>query len=523
MFHSHIDPFQHLYNSLLFLPKVSMDWLLIVVLQVMLQPSLSVLFTVEAEQTKYESKFGEDVVMGCRFQPKLSDSGTDLKVNWHWIGPDSVREVFRMDNWKANLATQDPDYRGRVRLLTEQLQNGLARIQVSKLRINDAGTYQCLVQTEEGTDYKAITLSVTAPYKAVTKRVEKVAEGDDVVLTCESEGYPECSVVWQDGHQRRINANTTAEPTPDQLSKVTSHIRIRSSEENNYTCIFANSGYSATFHIPDLPATPVKNDAVIVVLSIGVIMVAIIVAVLMYRRQKGFRTHSSRNTLVDGRGREKHNGNDEEITIFNEGCIEENLGVFLKAKYADVSLSAEVRHHRNAFGVEELPHRLQNNQGQSVNLQALLPEAGEILFLEGAPGSGKTTVANILVSSWTEGPTHALSNLLNLSTLTLLFYVDCSKVKGDLFQEITIQLSLTENISNEDELKTVLTGSGEVLLLLDGYTEGNQYFDESLRKFLMEKGKCRVLVMASPGHCPTLRALIGTEQVLQLQTQSMKS
>ncbi|XP_039634963.1 uncharacterized protein LOC120545054 isoform X2 [Perca fluviatilis] len=506
-----------------------MDWALLVVLQIMLQPSLSVLFTVEAERTTYVSNFGGDVVMGCRFQPKLSNSHADLKVTWHWITTTALaRDVYRMDNWKENLAFQDPDYRGRVRLLTEELQNGWAKLQVSRLRINDSGTYQCLVQTEEGADYKTITLSVVAPYEAVTKHIRKAAEGDEVLLTCQSEGYPSSSVMWQDGHQRKLSSNTTAVLTPDQLFKVTSEIRVRSSDKNNYTCIFTNDGYSATFHIPDeIPVPHVKNDALIIVLSIGVMMVVIIVVVLMYRQQKGSRTHSTRNLLVDGRRsvpadacQQINKDNEEVITILNEGCMEEHLGAFLKAHYSDFSFTTEVRRHCDAFGVEELPHKLQNNKDQPVNLQALLPEAGETLFLEGPSGSGKTTVAYILVSSWTGMPKHALFNLLDLSTLRLLLYVDCSKVTGDLFQEITIQLSLTEKISG-DELRTVLTRSSEALLLLDGYREGKHFFDKSFRKFLTEKGGCRVLVMACPGHCPTLKDIVGTEGVLQLQTQSM--
>ncbi|XP_076613405.1 butyrophilin subfamily 2 member A2-like isoform X2 [Chaetodon auriga] len=511
-----------------------MDWTLIVLLQVMFQPSLSVFFTVEAERTRYESEFGGDVVMGCRFQPKPSNPDDHLKVRWHWITSTlfrEFREVYRMDNGVEQLATQSPDYQGRARLLTEELEEGWAKLQISRLRINDSGTYQCMVQTGEGADYKTITLSVKAPYKEGTKHIEKSAGKDEVLLTCQSKGYPESSVRWQDGHLLRINASTTVVSTPDQLFKVTSEIRVQASDKNNYTCSFTNDGYSATFHIPDeLPVPHVKNDAPIIVLSVGVIMVGIIVAVFMYRRRKGFSAQGTRNFLVNGRGRsvctlgclQVEKENEEEITAFDGSRTEENLGAFVKTHYSGVYLSADARRHLDTFSVEELPQRLQNKNGQPVTLQALLPEAGETLFLEGPPGSGKTTTARILVSSWTKGPTHSLARVLDLSTIGLLLYVDCSKVKGDLFQEIATQLSLTEKISTEDELRTVLTRSGEVLLLLDGYREGNPIFDESLKRLLSERRGCRVLVTACPGQCPILKDTIGTEGVLELQTRTVK-
>ncbi|XP_041816499.1 CD276 antigen homolog isoform X2 [Chelmon rostratus] len=485
-----------------------MDWALVVLLQVMFQPSLSVLFTVEAERTRYESEFGGDVVMGCRFQPKKSSPGDALKVTWHWVTQGSFREVYRIDNGVEQLANQSPDYRGRASLLTEELEEGWARLQISRLRINDSGTYQCLAQTGDGADYKKITLLVKAPYKAGTKHIEKAAEGDEVQLTCESEGYPQSAVTWQDGHRQRINPSTTAVSTPDQLFKVTSEIRVRASDKNNYTCSFANDGYSATFHIPDELLIPrAKNDALIVVLSIGVIMVVIIVAVLTYRRRKGLREEKE---------------NEEEITVLSEGRREENLGAFVKTLYSDIYLNADARRHLDAFSVEELSQRLQNKSGQAVNLQALLPEAGETLLLEGPPGSGKTTTAHILVSSWTEGPAHTLASVIDLSTVALLLYVDCGKAKGNLFQEITSQLSLAEKISTEDEMRTLFTGSGEVLLLLDGYREGDQFFDASIQRLLRERRGCRVLVTACPGHCPILKGTIGTEGVLELRTQTVK-
>lgn len=89
------------------------------------------LLTVEAEQTRYGAEFRGDVVMGCRFQPALSKSGEYLKVTWHWITASSSREVYWVDGGVERLASQHPDYRGRVALLREGLEEGWARIKVN--------------------------------------------------------------------------------------------------------------------------------------------------------------------------------------------------------------------------------------------------------------------------------------------------------------------------------------------------------------------------------------------------------
>ncbi|XP_060917088.1 programmed cell death 1 ligand 1-like isoform X2 [Labrus mixtus] len=484
-----------------------MDWALLLVLQVMFQPSLTVLFTVEVEQSTYDSEFGGDVVLGCRFQPNLSTPLADIKVTWHRIHSASTQHVYWLANGKEHLESQDPAYKGRVKLLREELKTGLARLQISGLKISDSGTYKCLVQTSEGADYKPITLSVKATYKAITKDIQKVAEGDGVLLTCQSKGYPESSVMWQDGNMQRLYANTTTVSTADQRFKVTSQIHVQPSDQNNYTCSFVKDASSATFLIPDeMPVLHEENNALIIIMCIVVTMVGITVAVLMYQRHKGLQIEKE---------------NEEEITMFNEGSTEEKLGAFLKAHYSELSFTEMPRQYWEAFGVEVLPQRLQNNEGQPVNLQALLPEAGETLLLEGPPRSGKTTLAHILVSSWTEGPKHAFPDLLDLSAVGLLLYIDCSGVKGDLHQEITSQLSLTEKTTTEDKLRTLLSRSSEALLLLDGYTEGNQSFDETLRTFLRERGGCRVLVTTCVGHCDTLREIVGTGRVLELQNENV--
>ncbi|KAM9306252.1 uncharacterized protein KZ484_026747 [Pholidichthys leucotaenia] len=500
-----------------------MDWTLLVVLLVVFQPALSVFFTVDAERTTYTSEFGGKVILGCKFYPRSSNTDPNLKVTWHF---SSNLEVIRMDN--GTVHSTSPKYQGRVRLLTEELKQGYAKIEISQLRIDDSGTYQCLVQTGEGADYKTISLSVKAPYKTVTKHVERSAEGSEVLLTCLSEGYPESPVVWKDSHQHRHTPNTTIAPTKEKLFKITSQIRVSASKQDSYWCNFTNDGYTETFHIPDeIPAPGVKNDAIIVVLSIGVTLIVIIAGVVTYHRRKGCRlpsTDRTRKSLDRSLSAtvclqiEKENIN--EIMILNSGHKEENLGSYLKAYYSTALLNAEVRNHCGAFSEEELPHRLHNNDGQSVSLQALLPEAGGTHFLEGPPGSGKTTAAHILVSCWTDGPADVPSNPLDLSVIHLLLYVNCSNVKEDLFQEIENQLSLAENITTE--LRTVLTTSSQALLVLDGYQEGNHQFDDSFRKFLSEREDCRVLVMCCPGHCPSLIEAVGAQGLLKLEINSAK-
>lgn len=106
---------------------------------------------------------------------------------------------------------------------------------------------------------------------------------------------------------------------------------------------------------------------------------------------------------------------------------------------------------------------------------------------------------------------------MDLSGIRHLVRLDCGKVKGQLLHEITRLLTAAEEAQTEEELKAALATSSEVLLLLDGYREGNQVFDESLQRFLRERSGCRVLITARPGQCcRTLKDACVGAAVLQL-------
>lgn len=77
------------------------------------------------------------MVIGCSFEPKLADLQQQLEVKWHWFGQTdskSNRVVYWMKNQVEQTETQNPDYRGRVTLLTEELKHGLVKLKVNTAR-----------------------------------------------------------------------------------------------------------------------------------------------------------------------------------------------------------------------------------------------------------------------------------------------------------------------------------------------------------------------------------------------------
>ncbi|XP_056146490.1 programmed cell death 1 ligand 1 [Lampris incognitus] len=257
-----------------------MDLVLLLVVVVTSWQSLSALFTVEADYRFYEAEYQGEVELACRFQPVSLHHNHDLKVTWHWLNSTSYLDVYHFDGGVQNLGSR---FQGRVRLLTEELAKGWVKLQMSKLRIDDSGLYQCLVEMEAA-DYKTLTLSVKASYKTPTKTIKRPAEGDEVQLKCQSEGYPFHPVIWRDGDMQLLSSNTTYVTTPDQLFQVTSQIQVRSSVKNNYTCTFFN-GPSARFDIPD--ELPLRNEGIHALISLSILgaLLSIILIIACYRRK----------------------------------------------------------------------------------------------------------------------------------------------------------------------------------------------------------------------------------------------
>ncbi|XP_068523256.1 programmed cell death 1 ligand 1-like isoform X3 [Anas acuta] len=124
---------------------------------------VSGLFTVEVPQQLYVAVFGSNVTMECRFPVNGSLNLGLLSVVWEQKrqGHSESRDVYALHKGKALPPSQHHDYVGRAALLHDELESGRAILQITSVKITDAGSYLCLIDYQ-GADYKYITLEVTA-------------------------------------------------------------------------------------------------------------------------------------------------------------------------------------------------------------------------------------------------------------------------------------------------------------------------------------------------------------------------
>uniref|UniRef100_A0A8C3EDS5 Uncharacterized protein n=1 Tax=Corvus moneduloides TaxID=1196302 RepID=A0A8C3EDS5_CORMO len=199
---------------------------------------LNALFTVEAPQSLYTVEHGSNVTMECTFPVNGKLKFRDLSVSWE--KKDELKQVYELVKGEEHFKNQHSDFRGRIKLLKENLNLGQSLLQITHVKLRDAGVYRCVI-AYEGADYKTIHLKVKAPYRIINQGVGSTGH-NEWKLMCQSEGYPEAKVIWQnrDYDDLTDKANTRYETGSDQLYRVTSTLTIKSGIDEVFYCIFWN-------------------------------------------------------------------------------------------------------------------------------------------------------------------------------------------------------------------------------------------------------------------------------------------
>ncbi|XP_016109986.1 programmed cell death 1 ligand 1-like [Sinocyclocheilus grahami] len=491
---------------------------LVIIFQALLWPvSASALFTVGLQESSYEAELHEDVRLVCLFSTVKSLS--DLTVIWSRVEPKPAVDVYRLERGRENHIYTSAAFIKRAQLIHEQLNENRAVLHLKKLQIKDSGTYRCIVKEGDDGDYKQVTLSVTALYTPMKKAIMETGQ-DEVELSCESQGFPSARVIWRDGQNTNLTemSNSTTRSTDEDLIHVISKLTVKRDLVNNYTCSFLVKGeiqQTATFSIPDEFPPHCSTPYVWIVAVVVVLLAIVFISVILRMRKNGQKNRRSESkcaflfphassAITDSLLTVNEN-KPQTCDLNSEEATEKPLSLrnVLIRQYSQLCTNTEMKSRFVSYA-------LLSKEGQSLNISSILPDKKETILLFGEPGSGKTSVAQILSSCWAERTT---TDPFNIRRLHLVFQVDCSRAKGDFFQVVKSSIS-HEKPLDVSEFRETLLGPTDCLLILDGYQEGNKDLDETLEWFLTERQTCRVLVTSHPGKCPALEK--NTRTVFQL-------
>lgn len=112
-------------------------------------------FIITVTKDLYVVEYGSNVTMECKFPVEEQLNLLALIVYWEM----EDKKIIQFIDGKEDLKVQHTSYSQRAQLLKDQLFLGKAALQITDVKLQDAGVYYCLI-SYGGADYKRITLKV---------------------------------------------------------------------------------------------------------------------------------------------------------------------------------------------------------------------------------------------------------------------------------------------------------------------------------------------------------------------------
>ncbi|XP_056117734.1 butyrophilin subfamily 1 member A1-like [Rhinichthys klamathensis goyatoka] len=149
---------------------------------------------------------GEDVILPCSVKPSISV--VDMRVEWFRL--DQKDSVHLYDDHEDRNTEQIQSYRGRTKLIHQELQRGNASLKLSTVRVSDEGVYKCFIQSKSWSDDATVDVRVEAVGRPPVITVDGFDRSGGLHLQCESEGwYPEPDLEWLDSEGVSLSSETT--------------------------------------------------------------------------------------------------------------------------------------------------------------------------------------------------------------------------------------------------------------------------------------------------------------------------
>nr|XP_020448087.1 CD276 antigen isoform X4 [Monopterus albus] len=186
---------------------------------------------------------GSNAMLNCSFSHTGPFNLSGMSI--FWLLTDTKRSVHAYRDGRDQLVDQADSFANRTSLFPTQLALGNASLLLSKVVVADEGSYTCFVRVHEHGS-AALLLQVAAPYSKPVVTLEpesNLRPGDEVALTCMAyDGYPEASVMWQDGNGRNLTDNITTSLVANEegLFTMTSVLTAVLEPNSTYSCRLIN-------------------------------------------------------------------------------------------------------------------------------------------------------------------------------------------------------------------------------------------------------------------------------------------
>ncbi|XP_072235173.1 CD276 antigen-like [Leuresthes tenuis] len=184
--------------------------------------------TVNKLDTELSCVVMEICILPCSFQ-----GGDDTVIHWIQLTAGHSRVHSFYQN-RDQLGLQDQCFRGRTSLFQDQISRGNASLQLTGVKIQDQGRYECFISTIRGNKDTFINLKVDAPVRKVS--IDQVGNR----ITCSSNWiYPEPELTWSTSPPSNMNLQntTTVQQTEQQLYNISSSLILSDSDTDLiYSC-----------------------------------------------------------------------------------------------------------------------------------------------------------------------------------------------------------------------------------------------------------------------------------------------
>uniref|UniRef100_A0A673K7G6 Ig-like domain-containing protein n=1 Tax=Sinocyclocheilus rhinocerous TaxID=307959 RepID=A0A673K7G6_9TELE len=151
---------------------------------------------------------GEDVILPCSVKPNINV--VDMRVEWNRPDLKDSQLVHLYEDHEDRNTDQIQSYRGRTKLIHQELQRGNASLKLSSVQVSDEGRYKCFIQSKSWSDDATVDFIVEVVGRLPVITVDGFDDSGGLHLQCESEGWnPEPVLEWLNSEGVSLSSETT--------------------------------------------------------------------------------------------------------------------------------------------------------------------------------------------------------------------------------------------------------------------------------------------------------------------------